>query len=159
MKKRMPEDVVLTREAFVTSQEFYSTALHEIAHSTGHETRLNRDLTGSFGSESYAMEELNAEFASAFLNNRYDVGRSQAQLDNHAAYLKNWANAIEQDPNVLFKSIQNAEKIVDYIEENMLYRDKALEQSQALSNTTERGLDTIKGTISGRVERICVTFF
>jgi len=145
------------REAFENSQQFYSTALHEIAHSTGHETRLNRDLTGEFGYKKYAIEELNAEFASAFLNNRYDIGRSQAQLDNHAAYLQSWAQEIENDPNVLFKSIQNAEKIVDYIEKNMLYKE--LEQTQALTNTTETALGNSKGSITGRVEWIEGTNF
>lgn len=122
------------REGFTSNEKFYGTAIHEIAHSTGHESRLNRNLSGKFGSESYAIEELNAEFTSAFMNSRYNIERSQEQLDNHAAYLQNWATAIEKDPNILFKSIQNAEKIVEYIETNMLNKElesKALERKFA----------------------------
>ena len=67
------DEVHLPKRAdFKSMQEFYSTALHEIGHSTGHETRLNRDLSGGFGSEKYAMEELRAEIASIFMEQ--DVG-------------------------------------------------------------------------------------
>ena len=55
------------REDFLDMNEFYSTALHEIGHSTGHETRLNRKLENKFGTEDYAIEELKAEIASLFL--------------------------------------------------------------------------------------------
>lgn len=59
------------RVDFKSMPEFYSTALHEIGHSTGHESRLNRDLSGGFGSEGYAMEELRAEIASIFMETSY----------------------------------------------------------------------------------------
>ena len=55
------------QEAFHSENDYYATALHEIAHSTGHPSRLNRDLSGKFGSKSYATEELKAEFASVFI--------------------------------------------------------------------------------------------
>lgn len=55
------------REAFINLHEFYGTNFHEIGHSTGHESRLNRDMTGAFGSEKYALEELRAELSAMFL--------------------------------------------------------------------------------------------
>ena len=55
------------REKFFSMQEFYSTALHELGHSTGHATRLNRDIQNTFGTTDYAIEELRAEIASMFM--------------------------------------------------------------------------------------------
>lgn len=57
--------VVPLRSQFVDMQSFYETLLHEMGHSTGHPTRLNRDLAHPFGSEEYGKEELTAEFAAA----------------------------------------------------------------------------------------------
>lgn len=67
-----------SRGDFKSMQEFYSTALHEIGHSTGHESRLNRDLSGGFGSETYALEELRAEIASIFMEQDLEIEPSEA---------------------------------------------------------------------------------
>lgn len=63
------KDVIYLPEkaAFLSENGYYATALHEIVHSTGHESRLNRDLSGKFGTKSYAIEELRAEFGSVYI--------------------------------------------------------------------------------------------
>ena len=76
------------REAFINPEAFYSTAMHEMTHSTGAKSRLDRDFSGRFGTEAYAFEELCAEIGSAFLNS--DLGILGATLADHADYLTNW---------------------------------------------------------------------
>lgn len=103
------------RNNFKSQHLFDSTLLHELSHATGHISRLNRDMSGSFGSESYAVEELRAEFSSVFLSQYIDANLSQMHLDNHKAYIKSWITLIKKDPNVLFKAIKDAEEISDYM--------------------------------------------
>ncbi|MGN0767732.1 MAG: zincin-like metallopeptidase domain-containing protein, partial [Christensenellales bacterium] len=105
------------REDFKSMQEFYSTALHEIGHSTGHETRLNRDLSGGFGSEKYATEELRAEIASIFMEQDIGIEASEGRLQNNAAYLQAWKEEIKENPNALFTAITDADKIAKYVSE------------------------------------------
>ena len=112
------DEVHLPKRAdFKSMQEFYSTALHEIGHSTGHETRLNRDLSGGFGSEKYAMEELRAEIASIFMEQDVGIEASEGRLQNNAAYLQSWKEEIKENPNALFTAITDADKIAKYVSE------------------------------------------
>lgn len=110
----MPPDTL-----FKDNYGYMSVLLHECGHATGHESRLNRDLTGFFGSESYAKEELRAEIASAFtaqaLGFRSTEGTKNSHMDNHKAYIQSWAKAIKDAPNELFAAIKDAEKISDYL--------------------------------------------
>ena len=103
------------RDRFVDLPEFYSTALHEVGHSTGHEKRLNRDLSGEFGSEKYAEEELRAEIASMFIEQDLEIGAGDKHIQNNSAYIKHWHEKIKADPNVLFKAIADAEKITQFV--------------------------------------------
>ena len=103
------------RADFKSMQEFYSTALHEIGHSTGHESRLNRDLSGRFGSEGYAMEELRAEIASIFMEQDLEIEPSEGRLQNNAAYIQSWKEEIKENPNALFTAITDADKIAKYV--------------------------------------------
>ena len=105
------------RSDFKSMQEFYSTALHEIGHSTGHESRLNRNLSGKFGSEGYAMEELRAEIASIFMEQDLGVEPSEKRLQNNAAYIQSWKEEIKENPNALFTAITDADKIAKYVSE------------------------------------------
>ncbi len=104
---------------FVDSYGYMSTFLHECGHATGHESRLDRDLTGSFGSAEYAKEELRAEIASAFTSQALGFGRGAEDLsgamDNHKAYIQSWIEVIQDQPNELFSAIKDAEKISDYL--------------------------------------------
>lgn len=123
-------------EQFHGIYEYYSTTLHEAGHATGAEKRLNRDLTGIFGSEKYAREELRAEIASCFISNDLGIPNGSEEHDkNHAAYIQSWIRAIEDAPGELMKAIKDAEKITDYIEEKGGI--KALKQSMDRSETTE----------------------
>lgn len=114
--KASNDEVHLPKRAdFKSMQEFYSTALHEIGHSTGHETRLNRDLSGGFGSEKYAMEELRAEIASIFMEQDVGIEASEGRLQNNAAYIQSWKEEIKENPNALFTAITDADKIAKYV--------------------------------------------
>lgn len=102
------------RAAFATEDAYYSTLLHEIGHSTGHPSRLNREQTGKFGSPDYAKEELRAELASAFLC--AELGISMPGTDEqHAAYVKSWVGALKNDYNEIFRAAADADKICNYL--------------------------------------------
>ena len=135
------EDIIhLTRrDYFLSNEAFYATALHEIAHSTGHEDRLNRELGKSFGTlEDYALEELNAEFAAAMLSEKYGLPMTEERLNNHAVYLKSWADAIENNPNALDLAMTNASKILDYIEQNIYSLGKErIQQEKEVKNSKD----------------------
>lgn len=103
------------KKDFVDMPEFYSTALHEIGHSTGHEKRLDRNLSGAFGSAEYAEEELRAEIASMFLEQDLGVAASDKHIENNSAYIGAWKSKIKEDPNVLFKAITDAERMTKFV--------------------------------------------
>ena len=103
------------REKFISENEHYSTGLHEMGHSTGHKDRLNRDLSGKFGSADYAVEELRAEIASMFLMQELGVAASESEIENNSAYIEHWMKAIKDDPDVLFTAIADADRISNYI--------------------------------------------
>lgn len=104
---------------FADSYGYMATFLHECGHATGHEKRLNRNLSGNFGSPSYAKEELRAEIASAFTSQALGFGRGadglSGAMDNHKAYIQSWISVIKDQPNELFAAIKDAEKISDYL--------------------------------------------
>ena len=103
-------------EQFGSAYGYMSTFLHESAHASGAVHRLNRDLTGKFGSESYAKEELRAEIASAFTASVTGISYEQSpQMENHAAYIQSWIKVLENNPNELFAAIKDASKISDYL--------------------------------------------
>lgn len=97
---------------FSSAELYYSTAIHELAHWTGHESRLNRNLKGSFGSEDYAFEELVAELGAAFVCN--ELGLTPA-LEHHASYLEHWASLIEQDNKAFFRATTLAQKAANLL--------------------------------------------
>ena len=100
------------RHQFEMPDRYYATALHELGHWTGHESRLNRDLAHPFGSEGYAKEELRAEIASMLLGSNLGIGHDPGQ---HAAYVASWIKALEEDPLEIFRAAADAEKIQDYV--------------------------------------------
>lgn len=102
--------VMPPEKAFRTAEGWAATQIHELGHWTGHETRLNRDLTGAFGSESYAREELRAEIASAFVCG--EIGLSP-HLENHASYVASWLKVLRGDKNEIFRAVADAQKIAD----------------------------------------------
>lgn len=121
------------RADFYNMQEFYSTALHEMGHSTGHETRLNRLLNADIGSEEYAMEELRAEIASVFMEQDFGIGVDEDAVRNSGAYVSSWKAAIKDDPNTLFTAIADADKIAKYVlqKEAEMTRDAYAEEKKS----------------------------
>ena len=104
------------RESFATVDAYYSTLLHEVGHSTGHPTRLNREFGGQFGSEGYAREKLRAELASTFLCGELGIATTGSD-EQHAAYVKSWVSALKNDYNEIFRAAADAEKICNYLYE------------------------------------------
>ncbi len=103
-------------EQFRSIYDYMSVFLHESGHATGHGSRLDRDLSGGFGSEKYAREELRAEIASAFTSQELGLGEVAAEhMDNHKAYIQSWIDVLEKEPQELFAAIRDAEKISDYL--------------------------------------------
>ena len=95
--------------------EFYSTLFHELTHSTGHHSRLNRitDIA-AFGSEQYSREELCAELGSAFLVNHCGLETSSS-FQNSAGYVQGWLKALKNDKRMLISAAGSAEKAVNLI--------------------------------------------
>lgn len=121
------------KEAFPEGYEYYATALHEVGHATGHESRLAREF-GPFGSEKYAIEELRAEMAAFALCTELGVGHHP---ERHAGYVESWVEALRKDPNVIFRVARDAEVIRDWIAEPELRpklekaaKDRAAAQAQ-----------------------------
>jgi hypothetical protein len=107
------------REWFATPEHFYATVLHEIAHSTGHPSRMNRDGLGhTFGSPEYAMEELRAEMASAFVFQEIGMPLSPEDMEgyvkDHAAYTQHWLGRLKEDYKEFYAAVRDATKIADY---------------------------------------------
>lgn len=130
------------RDAFTDLPEFYSTAMHEIGHSTGHKTRLNRDLSVGFGTAKYAEEELRAEIASMFIEQDLGIETSEKHIENNGAYIQDWHDKIKEDPNVLFKAIADAEKICKFVMTKESLIEKEIEPYAIIEDENEYG-DTV----------------
>jgi antirestriction protein ArdC len=102
---------------------YYSTALHEIAHSTGHPKRLNRNLRFRRASKEYAIEELRAEIASGIMGIQYGLPLTEEHIKNHSAYIQSWLTNVKNEPDILFNAIRDATKIEKYISDKMGYDD------------------------------------
>lgn len=102
------------REAFYSPEEYYTTLFHELGHSTGHETRLNRDMTGMFGDHSYSKEELIAEFTAAYLANL--TGIEHKTEENSAAYIQHWIKVLRDNKKYLVSAAAAAQKAANYIQ-------------------------------------------
>ena len=101
---------------YAKPEEFYSTLFHELAHATGHKSRLNRDgITHfcSFGSTDYSKEELVAEMTAAFLCGH--CGIDNATIANSAAYLQGWIKALKGDKKLAVMAGAQAQKAANYI--------------------------------------------
>lgn len=118
------EVVIPPSNTFKNTYAYYSTQLHEIAHATGHQTRLNRNLDGEFKSEAYAKEELRAEISSSFLMQKLGLEYDEKHLNNHKAYVRGWLDIIKDKPQELFLAISDANKIVSYLEDKSLSKEK-----------------------------------
>lgn len=100
------------KSRFADLDEFYSTAFHEVGHSTGHPDRLNRFTPAAFGSHAYGLEELAAEMTATMLCGEAGIESTQ---ENSAAYLASWLTNIREDPKVLVKAAGQAQRAADLV--------------------------------------------
>lgn len=100
---------------FESSEHYYSTVFHELAHSTGHKSRLDRlDKTAHFGNEEYSREELVAEITSAMLCDYTGINSSEL-LDNSTAYIQSWLKALKNDKHMVLYAGAKAEQAYNMI--------------------------------------------
>lgn len=104
-------------EVFSSDNEYNAVAFHELGHATGHESRLNRDQSGVFGTSAYAKEELVAEITSAFMAETTGISPEDMNMENHKAYVNGWIASIEDDPEYLMKAISQANDAADYMQQ------------------------------------------
>jgi antirestriction protein ArdC len=102
--------------SFADEYAFNATALHELAHATGHPTRLNRPETGLFGTAQYAYEELVAEMSSCFMACGLQAGPDSRHLENHRAYVQAWIRTIREKPETLIRAIRDAQGAAGYMD-------------------------------------------
>ena len=127
------------RDKFVDLPEFYYTSLHEVGHSTGHKSRLNRDLGNGRDTPEYAIEELRAEFASMFMAQDFGIVMDEKHVENNSAYIQFWRDQIKEDPNVLFRAIADAEKITKYVTAKESELSKETEPYAVIEDEDEYG--------------------
>jgi len=111
---RMPERRRFIGSATATpSEAFYSTLCHELVHWSGAKSRLDRDLSGRFGSDSYAVEELVAELGAAFLCG--DLGLAPEPRADHACYIKSWLTVLKNDKKAIFTAASKASQAANWL--------------------------------------------
>ncbi len=93
---------------FSDLDHYRATLAHELSHWTGHESRLARQMSGRFGSDAYAMEELVAELSAAMLG--AELGLPVAHLDHHASYLASWLKVLRADSRAILSVAAKAEE-------------------------------------------------
>ena len=122
------------KEAFKNAAGYYGAALHELAHWTGHPSRLDRATLNAsyrFGDTSYAREELRAELASVFLAAERGIPHDPEQ---HAAYVGSWIKALRQDKNEIFRAAHDASAATDYL--LALERDRSIAEESLAAGPT-----------------------
>jgi antirestriction protein ArdC/phage/plasmid primase-like uncharacterized protein len=128
---------------FPSADKYYATALHELGHWTGHESRLNRDLAHPFGSEGYGKEELRAEISSMLLGDTLGIGHDPGQ---HAAYVGSWIKTLRDDPLEIFRAAADAEKIQAFV--------LGLEQKQAQDLAVHHEHSQQKNQTQARISKV-----
>jgi antirestriction protein ArdC len=101
------------KEHFHSPEEFYSTAFHELVHSTGHNSRLSRDMKNFFGSHDYSKEELVAEMGASFLCGT--AGIENTTIDNSAAYIQSWLKKLSNDKKMVVFAASAAQRAAEFI--------------------------------------------
>lgn len=103
------------KETFIDELSYYGTLFHELIHSTGHESRLNREMKGlNEDKTDYSKEELIAEMGASYLSARAGIF-NQSQLEQAGAYIQGWLKALKNDPQMVVSAAAKAQKASDYI--------------------------------------------
>ena len=118
-------------EIFKDGMEYYSSALHEMTHSTGTANRLNREKGTRFGDPKYAKEELVAELTAAMVGNA--MGFDKRILDNNLCYVQGWINALREDPKFIVSVMSDVNKASKMILQKIDEQKIALGEQPILS--------------------------
>ena len=119
--------------SFDSLTSYYSTLFHELIHSTGHQSRLNRKEVvepNKFGSELYSIEELTAEIGACYLNSI--SGIAITQFDNSVAYIKGWIDKLQNDKRLIVYASGQAQRATDYILNVQSYQHEEVQVEQEL---------------------------
>ncbi len=116
-KRSLDKIISPLKTQFPSGAEFYGTLLHEMAHSTGVESRLGRELDTSCGDADYAHEELVVEFTATLCGAL--LGFATTPRDENAAYLKHWLENLEADPKYLFDILTDVNRAARMITEHI----------------------------------------
>ena len=129
---RPSEDKIVLplKEQFKSTEHYYSTALHELGHWTGHESRLDRGFTNNISREDYAREELRAEISSMLVGQELGLRHDPS---NHIAYTKDWIQLLKDEPKEILYAVRDAQKIFDHV----MQFDREYTQKSDLSTTQE----------------------
>jgi antirestriction protein ArdC len=147
---------------FTEPVAYYSVLAHEFGHWTGADHRLARDLTGRFGTEAYAAEELVAELSAAFLLARYEL--SATPRPDHAHYCAPWCRLLGQDPRAIFTAAARAQEVADFLEREH-ERQASQGQLQACQHNgqaphlaaNEPSLNPVSETCSDERQQPCIS--
>ena len=128
------------RSQFPNATAYYHTANHELAHATGHPSRMDRDslkqgISEGFGSEPYAREELRAEISAMMINTRLGLGHESKE---GAAYVASWSETLKKNPREIYFASRDAQKISDHLIEPVRERLQAQEQTQEHTKSSDQ---------------------
>jgi len=148
------------RAAFADQYGFDATKAHELAHATGHASRLKRDLGGSCGSRGYAAEEVTAEIGSFLMCQELGIpylgGNPDLTEAQHAAYLASWAGVIKDDPKAVGQAIDHGVKAAGYLSRQLeLARER--ERGRAPETERDRAREPVRAG-AARAEEIEIGF-
>jgi antirestriction protein ArdC len=124
-------------ERFLDAASFYSCLAHETGHAVGHPTRLNRDLSGRFGSARYAMDEVVCELTASFVT--ADLGIAHRPRQEHAAYIANWLPALKNEPRAIFTAASQAQQAADWMHAQQPKPTNPESRPSVLSAEAEKG--------------------
>ena len=125
------------KNRFPDPSQYYVTAFHEIAHSTGHPRRLDRrkrDRHFDYGHDLYGREELVAEMAASLIAVETDLSYDDTHVEDTAAYLKHWLDAIYEEPSMLCRSALQAQTACDYVLDRRNVRERVRVESERMAD-------------------------
>ncbi len=133
---------------FPSADKFYGTAYHEVAHWSGHPSRLDRSIMNQIGSPNYAREELRSEIASMLIGNELKIGHDPGQ---HVAYVGSWVRTLRDTPAEIVAAATDAERIFDYIiAYERLYDKKQETASDGVQKNNTGGQQAIAELTTGQ---------
>jgi antirestriction protein ArdC len=136
----MPE-----KDQFPSEAAYYQTLIHQLAHWTGHETRLNRPLEGKFGSAEYGREEFRAATAAMLIGGELKLGHN---FGPHKAYTGNWVKMLREDPYEMARVAKDAQRITTSLLGKGRQQEVSREKAATVSNTLAKGEEiAYKGTV------------